>query len=94
MTIKPEVLAAMGSLGTRFTHTSDGAREVETISAELLAMAAEIDRLNAECKQHLRQAMENGCDANEADALLREVYDHGENSDLHERIRAHLGIDE
>ena len=90
MTIKPEVLAAMLSIDD--CHLTECDDDWQTLRAELLAMDAEIERLNAECKQHLRQAMENGCAANQADALLREVYDHGENSDLHERIRVHLGI--
>lgn len=71
MTIKPEVLATI----ERIDFCVDRKRPVDwddwrELRAELLAMDAEIESLNAECKQHLRQAMENGRDANRAESRL------------------------
>jgi hypothetical protein len=43
----------------------------QLIRSHIAAQDSEIDRINAECKQHLRKAMENGRDANIAEARAR-----------------------
>ena len=62
---------------------------------EVGELRADIARLDAECRQHLLQALSNGQEANFADALLREVADEQTEEpapgSLRARIDTHLG---
>jgi hypothetical protein len=57
------------------------------VRAHLMSQEAEIARLRAVV---VRNAAMTESRLATADALLREVYDHGENMALHEKIAAHL----
>lgn len=73
----------------------------QTIRAHLMSQEAEIARLNRLWESMTNLAVKKDGQIKTAEsrlaaanAILQKVYDCGENLDLHEQIRAHLGMPE